>query len=240
MKKTCLPLVLSFCLSAGGARAEVVYDNSSHPEETFNNTLLESADQITVEGDARLLTEFAFEYFGGFVATGDETARLRFYYIDGLEQNGLNSPGTLFYDSGPFNIASGYRTVRARQLDLLLEADTFTWSVQFAGLGESEQAGLLNYDPPTVGGSGDFFWQKRDDIWQAVASDDTGNNFAARLIAELVLRIRTIQRQGAAASVVATVKPGKAYGLEFTRSLGSPDSDILTSARIKVNPLGGR
>lgn len=219
MKPLCLLLAAGALLNVANSRAEIVYDNSSNYEGTFNDSRLEYGDQVNLAGDARLLTEFAFEYFASFAVSGDETARVRFYYNDGAEQDGLRAPGTLFYDSGSFTISSGYRTIRGEITDLLLESGTFTYTIEFAGLALNERAGLLNYDPPAIGSSGDYFWQKSGAGWEPVAVSGTGNNFAARFVAERLLKILGIARQGAGAALTISVTPGKAYALEYTTSL---------------------
>lgn len=220
MKRLLLPIVFTVAFQAP-AKAEIIYDNSSNFEGLYNNTRNEAGDQVVLGGSARLLTEFAFEYFAGFTATGDETARIRFYYNDGPAQEGMAAPGTLFYDSGAFSIASGYRTVRGDQLEILLEADTFTFTFEFSGLGANETAGLLYYNPPTIGSSGPSFWQKEGGIWQAVAVSETGNNLAARFVAEQALEIATVSRQNPGMAITANVRPGRSYGLEYTTALGS-------------------
>jgi hypothetical protein len=218
MKRSLLPLLVAFSLHP---RAEVVYENSSNFEGLFNNSQLESGDQVRLAGSARFLTGFALEYFASFAPTGDETARVRFYYNDGAGQEGLAEPGTLFYDSGAFSIVSGYRTVRGDQLDIFLEADVFTFTVEFAGLAASETAGLLYYNPPRVGSSEPSFWQKDGTEWQAVTVSGTSNNFAAQFIAEELLKILGIARATPGMAVTAVVRPGRSYGLEYKTALGS-------------------
>src|SRR5688500_713887 len=131
MKNTRLLLTVSFCLTLAQLRGEIVYDNSENPEGKFNNSTLESGDQVRLAGESRIITEFAFEYFASFTAQGDETARVRFYSNDGADLEGLKTPGTLLYDSGSFTIASGYRTIRGSELELFVNADTFTWTIEF-------------------------------------------------------------------------------------------------------------
>lgn len=223
MKRTGLFLAVSASLSLAALKADIVYDNSTNYEGKFNSSALESGDQVNLAGDARLLTGYAFEYFARFSVTGDESARVRFYYNDGPEKDGLKEPGTVFYDSGPFTISSGFKTIRGEGLDLLLDADSFTFTIEFGGLAATEQAGLLYYNPPTVGTSGAFFWQKSGSLWEAVATGDTGNNFVAQFVAERVLQISRLARQGEGVSITASVTSGKGYALEFSRLLGSND-----------------
>src|SRR5688572_14515800 len=112
--------VVAFLALAAPTSAEIIYDNSTTFQESFNDSLLETGDEINVAGTSRLITGFAFEYFAEFNPTGDETARVRFYQMNGAPgDNDFATPGTLFYDSGTFSIASGYRTVNITELSAL-------------------------------------------------------------------------------------------------------------------------
>jgi hypothetical protein len=214
-------------LLAHAAPAAIIYDNSTGYEDAFNDSRLETGDEINVSGSAMLVTNFSFEYFAEFTATGDETARVRFYQMNGLPgSNGFATPGTLFYDSGAFSISSGFRTVNIDDMSTLLPSGAFTWSVEFGGVTEAESAGLLYYNPPTVGSSDDYFWEKENGAWTAVASDDTGNNFAARVTAAdgpaPTFRISNLQRQQNTATVTVTGSvPGRAYALDFRNEINA-------------------
>jgi hypothetical protein len=213
-------------LLAHAATAEIIYDNSTTPEDTFNDSLLETGDEVLVTGAARFVIGFAFEYFAEFTATGDETARVRFYEMNGAPGgNDFATPGTLFYDSGAFNISSGYRTVNITDMGALLTGNKFTWSVEFAGVTEAESAGLLYYNPPTVGSSDDYFWEKENGAWTAVATDSTGNNFAARVTAgdaTANFRISNLQRQNTVVTLTVTgAVSGRAYSLEYKNLVNS-------------------
>ena len=208
-------------LLAHAAPAEIIYDNSATPQDAFNDSRLESGDEVNVVGTARFITGFAFEYFAEFNPTGDENARVRFYEMNGAPgENPFATPGTLFYDSGTFSISSGYRTVNINEMGALLTGNKFTWSVEFSGLTGTESAGLLYYNPPTVGSSDAYFWEKENGTWTAVATDETGNNFAARVTATnapaTTLRISTLQRQNNVATLTITgAVSGRAYALDY-------------------------
>ena len=206
------------------ASAEIIYDNSTNFTESFNDSLLETGDEVLLAGSDRLVTSFAFEYFAEFAPSGDETARLRFYRMDGAAgQNEFETPGTLLYDSGAFSISSGYHSVDVTELSVLLPSDRFTWSVQFSGLAATESAGLLFYDPPTVGSSDDYFWENENGAWLAVASDGTGNNFAAQVIATnaaTTIQISSIRYENGVATLIASgATAGKTYSLEYKNSV---------------------
>src|SRR5688500_19074757 len=104
--KNCFALGLA-AFFAHAAPAEIIYDNSTTFEDSFNDSRLETGDEVNVAGTARFITGFAFEYFAEFTPTGDETARVRFYEMNGTPgANPFATPGTLFYDSGTFGISS--------------------------------------------------------------------------------------------------------------------------------------
>lgn len=210
----CLVTTALFVDSAHGA---IVYDNTENFEELFNDSSLESGDEILLGGTARLVTEFSFEYYGEFATSGDETARVRFYQMNGAPgNNAFATPGTLLYESAAFNIASGYKSVTISDLALYVPGDAFTWSVEFGGVTAQESVGLLYYDPPTVGTSAPYFWEKENGVWSAVATEDAGNNFAARVTAVDALQIAQVRNvgNGAAVSVVGATA-GRTYTLEY-------------------------
>jgi len=234
MMKQCLPFFLGIllCLSA---RAEIIYDNSQNYLGQFNATTLESGDQIELSGQSRLVTEFAFEYFGNFAATGDETARLRFYLNDGLQGgNPSATPNTLLYDSGAFTITTGFQTITVSDLSIFLPTNTFTWTVQFAGLLNTEKAGVLFYDPPQVGRSGDYLWRFENGQWAAVASANITNNLVARVIAVPELRASSLLTQAGAVNVSANTTPGKLYSLEFKTNVTDAAWEPVNAAAVRA------
>jgi hypothetical protein len=222
MKTSYLRSVLvAAALFATALEGAIVYDNTSNFEQLFNDSRLESGDEVTLAGTARVITEFAFEYYAEFATTGDETAKVRFYRMDGAPgENPFNTPGTLLYESSAFGIESGYRTVRISELALWIPGDTFMFSVEFRGVTAEESVGLLYYDPPTVGTSGSYFWEKENGAWSAVASVDAGNNFSARVTAEAALQITSVGNvANGVAVIVAGVTAGRTYTLEYKTDL---------------------
>jgi len=92
-----------------------------------------------------------------------------------------HQPGTLLFESDPFSLQNKYNTVTIHGLGVDLPEGTseVTWSVEFLNLGVG-RAGLLLYDPPTLGDSHDDFWEKSNGEW-GIQSTENGSNFAARL-----------------------------------------------------------
>src|ERR1035438_6340264 len=115
MKKSCKVILLlavgTLWMGIGATlRATIIFDNTHNDLTTrFNPGTLEVGDEITLASTERYLTAFSFEYWGtasssSFSApiTAPITAEVRFYENDGPSFNGYATPGTMFYDSGPF------------------------------------------------------------------------------------------------------------------------------------------
>jgi hypothetical protein len=182
-----------------GARADVVFDNTTTYQGMFLASTNEYGDEITLAGTARLLTAFLFEYYGDFTPQGDEMLRFRLYANDGpIYYKEYREPGSLLYDSGFMAIATNVNTIRL-WMGKLQVPDTLTYTVQFAGLGQApgDRAGLLFYDPPTVGaelpglsqgqtyiGSYPDFWEKKEGEWglYGYESPHPPANFGAQVL----------------------------------------------------------
>lgn len=172
-----------FLLIAVG-RSEVVYDNSQAYLTNYYPSILEYGDEIRLAGTARIVTNFQFEYFGAFLRTGDEEARVRFYANDGPGRT-APTPNTLLYDSGPFPLLSGLNTAPISGISVLVP-DVFTWTVQFTGLTGlvGDQAGLIFYNPPSIGRSFDDYWRNDGTNWVLFRfGGEPKANFGARVLA---------------------------------------------------------
>lgn len=199
MKKTSFAKSASLCVVAAVstvvtvAQADTVYNNSTADSNIrFNPGLAEVGDEITLAGTARDITDFTFQYWGQ-TFSGNEQARLRFYLNNGVASPaGPLTPSTVFYDSGWFNIGATTRSTLVFT-DFTTDATTpltttlpnsFTWSVQFQGidLGEGESAGLDLYNPPTVGGNFNEYWENTGPGgWEYRGTNGVPVNFAAQL-----------------------------------------------------------
>jgi hypothetical protein len=189
-----LLLVLVFQISSAQS-AQIIYDNSGPGDPTGAwYSPVEYGDEIVLGTNitSHVLTQFQFEYYGDFTPTGDEKADVRIYKNDGpLTADGIPMPGTVLYDSGPFNISTNYETWTSTFLDITLPDDV-TWTVQFSGLKQTQgdRAGLLFQNPPTVGSSYNDAWQRTDTAWKTVVFSQPAN-FAARMTSDLpVVSIR--------------------------------------------------
>jgi hypothetical protein len=174
-----MPGLLAALAVVLGAKADIVYNNTTTYQGMSLFSTNEFGDEISLAGTARLLTAFLFEYFGDFIPSGDETVRLRLYANDGpIYYKEYREPGSLLYDSGFMPIGTNVNFIRLFMAKLQVP-DTFTYAVQFTGLRQvpGDRAGLMFYDPATVGaelqpfggktpiGSYDDFWQKVDGQW---------------------------------------------------------------------------
>ncbi len=165
--------------------AAVVYDNTSTNSFTgqFYGSQNEFGDQITLAGANfnRTITTFRFDYYLSHGVNGDEQATLTVYDASGPG----GSPGKVLFSDGPFNLNSGYNTVTDSGLNVKAP-DSIIWTVKFTGVEGTEQAGLLFYNPPTVGSSFDDYWEKVNGVWTLNRFTPSGGpvaNFGAQVLA---------------------------------------------------------
>ena len=108
-------------VSFGSARADIIYDNfAQYNGNAFSMANgVEIGNEITIPtGTSWSLTNFTIEYYSPSLTLASDVAiDVRFYQNDGTPENGFDTPGTLFFDSGWFNNgpsglpANGYRTI---------------------------------------------------------------------------------------------------------------------------------
>ncbi len=103
--------------------------------------------------------------------------------------NGYASPGTMFYDSGPFSINPTPRSTLVFSVAggdfpfgglAMPVTSNMTWSVQFFGLGATDQAGVDLFSPPDVGGEHPDYWQNDAGVW-SLRTNVVAMDFAARM-----------------------------------------------------------
>jgi hypothetical protein len=179
--------------------AEIVYDNSVN-DLAFNLDpgAQEIGDEIFLDGTARWLSEFTFEYWGDNTLSetefaGPVEARIRFYLNDGPPLDDVpdsSTPSTVFFDSGTFAIDPTPRatlTFTDFQTDVVLPLtvdlpDSFTWTVEFTGLGVTDTAGVTIYSPPVIGTSFDDYWVNESGTW-TLQTNVVAIDFAAQFSA---------------------------------------------------------
>jgi hypothetical protein len=189
--------LLAAGLLVSQAPAATIYDNSVNDLVTrLNPGLKEIGDEVIFAGSERFVTQFDFEYYGlnsanNFLFSGPVEARVRFYLNDGPLFNTYATPGTTLFDSGWFG---GFGPTPRNTLvfasaigdfpigGLYIPANSITWSVQFRGLGGTDQVGVDIYNPPVVGASYNDYWENNAGTWTAL-NGSVPMNFAARFIA---------------------------------------------------------
>lgn len=205
MRKTNTGLKAAVCLAVtamlgGSASAQtVIYDNTSSAlGKVTGEGNAEIGDAVVFAGgNNRAVTQIQFEYFVAPPATttteiaGNETAQLFLY---GLNDAGL--PSTLLYSSPTFNLvpgtSAGFGTATISGIEVNVP-DRIAWSVSFNGVEGNEQAGLLFYNPPSVGSSPtfdpgdgtqhDFFLRHNVSGWSVLDTPSTVDNLNVRFTA---------------------------------------------------------
>ncbi len=212
----------------------IVYDNTLTPEDSFLGATspygpTEFGDEIALAGTARIVTEFQFEYYADFTPTGRETARIRFYRNDGKTRlYRFLFPSTLLWDSGTFPIYTNYNSKTLIVPYVGVPSD-FTWTVEFGGVSQDpgDQAGLLFYNPPTIGGllnEGRF--GSYDDYWKRVGIFWALFNFGGHPVANFGCRVTAIDER---VDLTSSVDP--ATGLvQLTWSGEQPEAYLVQSS----------
>lgn len=165
----------------------VIYENSTSYSGKFNHSLNEYGDEISLSGTARLVTQFQFEYYGGFVPQGDESARVRFYSNTGPAWHNTRdwitpAPTPLFETLIP--VGTGFNTATIT-VPYVQVPDHFTWTIQFFGvtMTANDTAGLLFYGTPALGKSFNDFWELLTIGWTPERVGGVTNNFSAKVMA---------------------------------------------------------
>jgi hypothetical protein len=172
--------------------ATTVFDNTvNNSHAQFQNSGIETGDEIQLAGTARYLTNFSF----GYVLyvndpTPHVTACVRFYLNDGVEPFETNPvPGTMFFDSGWLSVGPPAGSIYGT-LDLsagsglpddglFLPSSDFTWSIQYQGLEGSEVGGVREFSPPVVGSDLPTFWSNFGGNWVEQGSSRGAIDFNA-------------------------------------------------------------
>ena len=154
----------------------------------------ETGDQIFLANymTSPYLNSFSFEYYSpNATFAGTVTADVRFYLNDGSLFNGENTPGTIFYHTGPFEIQtpqSYFPGINSAVLSFSLAnlytdaalplnpnmpmPSTLTVSMTFQGLEGSDQVGVNLFGPPTVGIDYGDYWFNNGGAWELLANND--------------------------------------------------------------------
>lgn len=189
MKSFWLGLALALALVPGAQAQSIVYDNTTNSLDN-NFPLLpewmdesaEAGDEIWLGGTDRQVTHLTllFTYRGTVPGSFDALIRFREY------DEAFQGPGATFYES---SLTTVQTTAGIHELDFsipdVVVPDHFIWTIQaFNRQGSVGELGMSYYNPPTIGSSGDWLWQRGGNEWTAYSwGGDPYANFGARLTA---------------------------------------------------------
>jgi len=176
-------------LVARAPAQSIVYDNTTTslnenfpllPEWEVNSA--EAGDEIWLGGVDRQVTELRliFNYRGTIPGSFDALIRFREY------DEAFQGPGAAFYESPLTQVQT---TAGLHELTFAIPnvvvPDHFIWTIQaFNRQGSVGELGMAYFNPPTVGSSGDWLWQRGGNEWTAYSwGADPYANFGARLTA---------------------------------------------------------
>ncbi len=171
-------LVGVFCVSPI-AQGDVAYDNTlTRVAINHGLGLDEGGDQVTLDGACRVVTGLELGFPAG---AGSSDLVVRIYANDGPsaavnlicggvgDPRSVATPGTLLFDSGTITVptVAGFNTFMVNVPDITVP-DSITWTMQKV---DGVALTLFRYDPPTVGSSDDYFFQRTGTTWIAKDCD---------------------------------------------------------------------
>ena len=174
-------------------RGVTLYQNTAQNTGQVLNFLngLEFGQQIWLGTGATPmnLTNFSFEYYSPYSTfTGNVKADVRLYMNNGPMTNGYSTPGTMFYDSGNFNLQNPWSAAGTNsatvvfQLSDLLAGNSinldpnfflpsnFTFTVTISGMVGADTVGLPIFDPPQVGANAGDYWYDVSGNWELLTN----------------------------------------------------------------------
>jgi len=176
------------------AYGDVAYDNTlSRIAINHGLGLDEGGDQVTLSGACRVVTGLELGFPAG---TGSSNMVVRIYANDGPmkavnlicggvgDPRSVPTPGTLLFDSGTLTVptVAGFNTFLVNVPNITVP-DSITWTMQQS---DGVPLTLYRYDPPTIGSSGDYFFQRVGTTWIAkdcdFASGGIADSFYGRVI----------------------------------------------------------
>lgn len=182
-------IVAALTLLSVSALAEIVYNNTLNNLGSYiPSPTTEFGDQITLSTatTSRKLSNFKFDYYLSPTASGNESLTFKLYANDGpggSPQTELTAGKTWSVSLAPdyHYVSFGFDQTGPFSVNL---PETFTWSVLFTGIEGQEHAGLLMFDPPTVGTSFNDYWEKQaDGSWKTMQVLGAAVNFSAQVTA---------------------------------------------------------
>lgn len=189
MRRICFAALLVVAAGAIAPAQTIVYDNTT---TSLNNNFpllppwevesAEAGDEIWLGGTDREIVQLKllFNYRGTVPGTFDALIRFRSY------DEQFQGPGASFYESSLTQVQT---TAGIHELTFdipnVVVPDRFVWTIQaFNRQGSVGELGMAYFNPPTVGFSDDFLWQRGGNEWTAYSwGADPYANFGARLTA---------------------------------------------------------
>ncbi|MCC7433840.1 MAG: PEP-CTERM sorting domain-containing protein [Methanoregulaceae archaeon] len=184
-----LTSLLAFGFTAALPAQSIVYDNTTTslnnnfpllPEWEVNSA--EAGDEIWLGGTDREVTELKliFNYRGTVPGTFNALIRFREY------DESFQGPGAAFYESPLTQVQT---TAGLHELTFaipnVMVPDHFIWTLQaFDRQGSEGELGMAYFNPPTIGSSEDWLWQRGGNEWTAYSwGGEPYANFGAQLTA---------------------------------------------------------
>ena len=222
-------VILIFAFISSHSRGEIIYDNTSTFLNSFFSERSEYGDQVDLEGTSRRLTQILFEYFGQFAEDGDERVKVRLYRNEKPYDRYRKEPTSPLYESDWMPIKPGYNTHAISGLSVLLPLHTVTFTVEFTGIAENETAGLLFYDPPTIGYSFNEIWMRgATGIWVPVLYSTSDPKKRASASLRLIAEPETLLDQGTSATESQRALRDDANRLRFAQTFSPQVSGRLS------------
>jgi MYXO-CTERM domain-containing protein len=135
------------------------------------------------------LTNFSFEYYSPNIFYGSVYMDVRLYENNGSLFNGYASPGTVFFDSGYFNLTNPWYIDGTNAANVIFGLSdllsgnvvnldqnaalpsNFTLSVTVTNLGSSYTVGLPIFGLATVGTNAGDYWYESSGSWQLLTNN---------------------------------------------------------------------
>lgn len=167
----------AFFAPAASAQVEIYANVDNYLQAYTDLGNVAVADQVIFGGAERTLTGFTIEYFLGTGSSAN--AEVFLHLLDGPLVNGSPSPGSVIYQSGSLTLLDG-GIGRIEETGLSLTVpNSIAYSVVFSGIDGTDEAGLIFYNPPTVGASQDDFFLKDGANWSLKDTPGLVDNFGA-------------------------------------------------------------
>jgi hypothetical protein len=188
-----------------GVRGVTLYQDTTHPTGQVlnfpNNQEIGQEIWLGTGTTPMYLTNFSFEYYSPFISySGPVQADVRLYVNNGAPTNGYNTPGTLFYNSGLFNLTDPWQVSGTNSATLIFQLSdlqsgnalnlapnfvlpsNFTFSVTFSGMQGADSVGLPIFNPPSIGFNAGDYWYDVSGNWELLTNSIGSIAFGAQFL----------------------------------------------------------